>query len=95
MAAKAAVKYIEEEKAKDINISDKQCEKFKEMIFKPLENYIPKDNNIRTDFDHRIAMSFAVMGSKIGNLKINDSNSINTSFPKFIEKFNQSGGNIL
>ena len=66
-----------------------------DLFIKPLENYIPKDNNIRTDFDHRIAMSFAVMGSKIGNLKINDSNSINTSFPKFIEKFNQSGGNIL
>ncbi len=66
-----------------------------DLFIKPLENYVPKDNNIRTDFDHRIAMSFAVMGSKIGNLKINDSNSINTSFPKFIEKFNQSGGNIL
>ena len=66
-----------------------------DLFIKPLENYIPKDNNIRTDFDHRIAMSFAVMGSKIGNLKINESNSINTSFPKFIEKFNQSGGNIL
>ena len=66
-----------------------------DLFINPLTNYIPNDNNIRTDFDHRIAMSFAVMGSKIGNLKINDSDSINTSFPKFIEKFNRSGGNIL
>ncbi len=66
-----------------------------DLFINPLTNYIPIDNNIRTDFDHRIAMSFAVMGSKIGNLKINDSDSINTSFPKFIEKFNRSGGNIL
>ena len=33
-------------------------------------------------------MSFAVMGSKVGNLIIEDSESINTSFPNFIEKFN-------
>ena len=40
-------------------------------------------------------MSFAVMGSKIGNLIIDDEGSINTSFPNFIEKFNNAGGNIL
>ena len=56
---------------------------------------IPKNNKIRTDFDHRIAMSFAVMGSKIGKLIIEDAESINTSFPNFIEKFNNAGGNIL
>ena len=40
-------------------------------------------------------MSFAVMGSKVGNLNIEDADSINTSFPNFIEKFNNVGGNIL
>ena len=35
--------------------------------------------------DHRIAMSFAVMGTKLGvELKINDSEFIKTSFPDFI-----------
>ena len=53
------------------------------------------NNIIRTDFDHRIAMSFAVMGSRVGNLKIEDAESINTSFPNFIDKFNDAGGNIL
>ena len=45
------------------------------------------DNNIRTDFDHRIAMSFAVLGSKIGKLHINESDSITTSFPGFLKYF--------
>ena len=40
-------------------------------------------------------MSFAVMGSKIGNVIINEADSINTSFPSFIEIFNNAGGNIL
>jgi 3-phosphoshikimate 1-carboxyvinyltransferase len=66
-----------------------------DLIIKPSEEYIPKNNKIRTDFDHRIAMSFAVMGSKVGNLIIDDAESINTSFPNFIEKFNNAGGNIL
>ena len=66
-----------------------------DLIIKPSEVYITKNNKIRTDFDHRIAMSFAVMGSKVGNLIIEDGESINTSFPNFIEKFNNAGGNIL
>jgi 3-phosphoshikimate 1-carboxyvinyltransferase len=66
-----------------------------DLIIKPSEEYIPKNNKIRADFDHRIAMSFAVMGSKLGNLIIEDAESINTSFPNFIEKFNKAGGNIL
>jgi 3-phosphoshikimate 1-carboxyvinyltransferase len=66
-----------------------------DLIIKPSETYIPINNIIRTDFDHRIAMSFAVMGSRVGNLEIKDSESINTSFPNFIDKFNDAGGNIL
>ena len=65
-----------------------------DLIIKPSETYIPKNNKIRTDFDHRIAMSFAVMGTKVGNLLIEDTESINTSFPNFIGKFNNAGGNI-
>ena len=66
-----------------------------DLIIKPSETYISKNNIIRTDFDHRIAMSFAVMGSRVNNLVIEDAESINTSFPNFIKKFNCAGGNIL
>jgi 5-enolpyruvylshikimate-3-phosphate synthase len=66
-----------------------------DLLIKPSITYKPTDNKIRTDFDHRIAMSFAVMGSKIGKLFIEDAESINTSFPKFKKIFNESGGNLL
>ena len=66
-----------------------------DLLIKPSKNYKLLDNNIRTDFDHRIAMAFTVMGSKIGGLFIEDAESINTSFPNFINIFNNAGGNIL
>ena len=65
------------------------------LLIKPSENYKVMDNKIRTDFDHRIAMAFIVMGTKTGNLFIEDVQSINTSFPNFVNTFNDSGGNIL
>ena len=49
------------------------------------QNYHINSNIIQTDYDHRIAMGFAVMGTKIGPLKIEDANSINTSFPSSIK----------
>ena len=61
-----------------------------DLIIKPSEEYNPKNIKIRTDFDHRIAMSFAVMGSKVGNLIIEDAESINTTFPNFIKKLNNA-----
>ena len=60
----------------------------------PNKEYIINDKVIQTDFDHRIAMAFAIMGSKVGPLEISDSNSINTSFPNFLNEFNKIGGNI-
>ena len=40
-------------------------------------------------------MSFAIMGSKLGTLKIDKPESINTSFPNFKKIFNQVGGNLI
>ena len=65
-----------------------------DLYIYPSSDYKINNNLIRTDFDHRIAMAFSVMGSKIGKIKIDDSNSIKTSFPKFIDEFNQVGGLI-
>ena len=61
----------------------------------PSKKYNIKNNIIKTDFDHRIAMAFSVMGTKIGPLEIKDSESINTSFPSFKSEFNNLGGNII
>ena len=72
-----------------------KCEVIDDSLYiYPSKNKIIINNNIKTDYDHRIAMAFAVMGSKVGTLKIKDSESINTSFPSFKNEFNKIGGNI-
>ncbi len=71
-----------------------KCENDDLFIY-PSKNYQIKNNIIRTDFDHRIAMAFCVMGTNIGPLNIEDSKSINTSFPTFINELNNLGGKIF
>ncbi len=66
-----------------------------DLFIFPAEKYHVKNNLIETEFDHRIAMAFAVMGTKLGPLKIKDADSINTSFPNFISEFNELGGKFL
>ena len=61
----------------------------------PSNIYNTKNNTIETDFDHRIAMAFCVMGTKLGPLNIKDSESINTSFPNFKSELNKLGGKIF
>jgi len=46
LAAKAAVKYIQDLGDKKIEVNDEQCENFKEIIYKPLENYKVGRNEI-------------------------------------------------
>tara|TARA_B100000963_G_scaffold214061_1_gene186668 strand:- start:431 stop:1366 length:936 start_codon:yes stop_codon:yes gene_type:complete len=72
---------------------DCKSEKDDLFIF-PSKKYRIKNNLIQTDFDHRIAMAFCIMGTKLGPLNIKDSESINTSFPTFKNEFNNLGGNI-
>ena len=65
------------------------------LFIDPTKKSEVKDNKIKTDCDHRIAMSFAIMGTKLGkDLKILDSEYIKTSFPKFVESLNAVGGNL-
>ena len=66
-----------------------------DLYIDPLKKSGVKDKFIKTNFDHRIAMSFAVMGSKIGSLNIENPESIKTSFPNFSKIFNQAGGNLI
>ena len=65
-----------------------------DLFIFPSKEYQIKNNLIQTDFDHRIAMAFCIMGTKLGPLNIKDSDSINTSFPTFKNEFNNLGGNI-
>ena len=66
-----------------------------DLFIFPSKEYQIKKNLIQTDFDHRIAMAFCIMGTKLGPLNIKDADSINTSFPTFKNEFNNLGGNIF
>ena len=81
----------------NLNNCGAECEIVNDsLIIKPNKNLKVKNNKIVTNFDHRIAMSFAVMGSVLDeSLEILDSDSIKTSFPNFIEIFNKHGGNLI
>lgn len=51
--------------------------------------------NITTELDHRIAMSFLVLGSVTAEpVAIDDSSPINTSFPNFVKLMNELGTEI-
>ena len=65
------------------------------LIIDPTKKFLPKSNIIKTNSDHRIAMAFAIMGTKMEkSLAIKDSEFIKTSFPNFINLFNSLGGNL-
>ena len=65
------------------------------LFIDPTKKSECKSNIIKTNSDHRIAMAFAVMGTMLGiNLKILNSEYINTSFPGFSKEINSIGGNI-
>ncbi len=55
---------------------------------------LPKNAEIKTYKDHRIAMSFAVLGSKIEGVKILNGEVVNKSFPEFWYKIEGLGADI-
>ena len=66
-----------------------------DLFIDPTKKISLKENQIKTDNDHRIAMSFAIMGMKLDvDLYIADSEFIKTSFPNFIVTLNNVGGNL-
>ncbi len=73
------------------------CEvKNDDLYIYPNKEYTIKDSNIITKFDHRIAMAFSIMGTRLNeNLKILESECISTSFPNFVKSFNSVGGQLI
>src|SRR3989338_7128109 len=51
----------------------------------------PKAARINTHEDHRMAMSFAVAGTKLSGIEINDPAVVTKTFPEFWEKLNSIG----
>lgn len=52
-------------------------------------DYFAKNVALKTYDDHRIAMSFAVLGTKIGNLKILEPECVNKTYPRFWNDLDQ------
>ncbi len=75
-----------------VGIKTKVSPNFDAITIYGNENFILKTQvEIETYNDHRIAMCFAILGTKIGNLKIKNCNVIKKSFPNFwqeLAKFN-------
>ena len=66
-----------------------------DLLIDPTKKLSCKSNIIKTNFDHRIAMAFAIMGTKLTlDLRIEDSEYIKTSFPEFNKVINSLGGNL-
>ena len=64
------------------------------MIVKGMKK-VRGGNLINTFNDHRVAMSFICLGQVAQKpIKINETTSISTSFPEFIEKFKEIGANL-
>lgn len=51
----------------------------------------PQPATISTYGDHRMAMAFAVAGSKLAGMRINDPNVVSKTFPNFWEKLGEMG----
>ena len=66
------------------------------MYINPTKKINNNSNTIKTKKDHRIDMAFAIMGTKIGfDLKIENAEYINTSFPGFAKLINSIGGKLF
>ena len=66
-----------------------------DLIINPSKNYKIKNDQIKTNFDHRIAMSFLILGmASKSSVKIDDSSPISTSFPIFESLMAELGANF-
>jgi len=66
------------------------------LIVQGNPNFVNKEVvSINSNLDHRIAMSFLVLGLVVNSgIIVKDANTINTSFPTFVSTMKQLGANI-
>ena len=67
-----------------------------DLIIYPGNFQINKIIKVKTNQDHRIAMSFAILGMKTKKgIIIDNAEYINTSFPNFVKTVNKLGARII
>lgn len=62
------------------------------LILESSENL--KGAELNSENDHRLFMSFCIAGMYVGNCTVTDPESVNVSFPNFIEEMNRLGAKI-
>ncbi|NNM03110.1 MAG: 3-phosphoshikimate 1-carboxyvinyltransferase, partial [Nitrosopumilus sp.] len=75
-----------------VKLGIKIQEKDDGLILESSENL--KGAVLNSENDHRLFMSFCIAGMYIGNCTISDPESVEVSFPNFIEEMNRLGGKI-
>ncbi|KAF6246576.1 3-phosphoshikimate 1-carboxyvinyltransferase [Nitrosopumilus sp. b3] len=75
-----------------VKLGIKIQEKDDGLILESSENL--KGAVLNSENDHRLFMSFCIAGMYIGNCTISDPESVDVSFPNFIEEMNRLGGKI-
>ena len=55
----------------------------------------PKGSDLDTSDDHRLFMAFCIAGMYVDNCTVSDPESVDFSYPSFIEDINKVGGKIL
>lgn len=56
---------------------------------------IPKGAELDSSDDHRLFMAFCIAGMYVGNCTVSDPESVDVSYPSFIEDMNRVGAKIL
>lgn len=67
-----------------------------DLVIEGTGGVVPGGGTVTTHYDHRIAMSFMVMGMKSRDpIKVDDTRAIATSFPKFATIMNRLGAHMI
>ena len=62
------------------------------LILHPVEE--PTGANLNSENDHRLFMAFCIAGMYVGNCSVSDPESVDISYPNFIEELIRVGGKI-
>ena len=75
-----------------VKLGIKVQEKEDGLILESTEN--PKSAELNSENDHRLFMAFCIAGMYVGGCTVSDPESVNVSYPNFIEEMNSLGAKI-
>ena len=75
-----------------VKLGIKVQEKEDGLILESTEN--PKAAELNSENDHRLFMAFCIAGMYVGDCTVSDPESVNVSYPNFVEEMNNLGARI-